>query len=446
MSSNAEPSTVTRLVERSDTHTAPHRVTTWEAIRSSRWVSMALLAVAQMGATYARSLLNPLQETLGQAWSLSDQQIAFLQGPVLAIPMLVIAVPLGLMIDRRSRMRLLVVLWTVMLAGSLATVFAPGFISLAVARAAVGVAAFAINPVIVSLLADMFQPAARGRAFTVIGVSQFAGLSSVFALCGVLLEHGLATAGAWQHVAFWLVLPLMLPLPLLAILREPARLEVRVENATPKRSLLELWSLRRELGPLLTAIFMMEISLGAVLVWAGPVLARAQDLSPGAVGALMASALAISGIAGPIAGGLLADFCIRRFRASGAQIVLAVVLGASAPLGLFGMIYMPIIAGSMLVALVTMTIAAVVMGTTLLTVVVPNELRGLCMSVVAASSILFGFAFAPVLVSTLGSLSSRTDGLAMALSATATLTALIGTIVLLAQFRMSTRQRNGPAI
>ncbi len=74
---------------------------------SRRHMDMALLGLAVTAGTYARTLLGPLQEALGASLDLSDNQLALLQGPALALPLLVMSVPLGLLIDRRSRVRLL---------------------------------------------------------------------------------------------------------------------------------------------------------------------------------------------------------------------------------------------------------------------------------------------------------------------------------------------------
>jgi hypothetical protein len=59
---------------------------------------------------YARTAMSPLQETMRVALGLSDNQMASLQGPALALPLMLVAVPLGVLIDSRSRVRMLLVL------------------------------------------------------------------------------------------------------------------------------------------------------------------------------------------------------------------------------------------------------------------------------------------------------------------------------------------------
>src|SRR5262245_38698972 len=75
-----------------------------------RILQLSLLTLAALAGSYARITLGPLQETMRLALGLSDNHMAVLQGPALALPMVIAAIPLGLLIDRYSRVRLLFVL------------------------------------------------------------------------------------------------------------------------------------------------------------------------------------------------------------------------------------------------------------------------------------------------------------------------------------------------
>src|SRR5262245_111135 len=109
---------------------------------AGRSLQLVLLTATLTAAVYAKVALGPLQETMRHALSLSDNQIALLQGPALAIPMVVVAVPLGLLIDRHSRVRVLFALAVMLLAGSVLTAVASGFTALLVARGLTGLAVF----------------------------------------------------------------------------------------------------------------------------------------------------------------------------------------------------------------------------------------------------------------------------------------------------------------
>src|SRR6202795_205982 len=79
---------------------------------AQRMPQMALMIIIVSAASFAATAVNPLQETIRDALALTDNQIALLQGPALALPMIAAAVPLGLLIDRYSRVRLLLALTT----------------------------------------------------------------------------------------------------------------------------------------------------------------------------------------------------------------------------------------------------------------------------------------------------------------------------------------------
>jgi MFS family permease len=109
----------------------------------------------------------------------------------------------------------------------------------------------------------------------------------------------------------------------------------------------------------------------------------------------------VSGVLGPVMGGILADFCQRvggRRRTMSALSWLAVL---SVPAALFAIA--PGVASASVLLVVFMTIigAILVGGSALFTIVVPNELRGLCGALQAGLSILFAMGLAPLAVSML---------------------------------------------
>src|SRR6185437_6566219 len=106
---------------------------------AGKTTQLFLLTVVAMGGIYARSAIGPLQESLRNALSLSDIQMAVLQGPALAFPLLVAAVPLGLAIDRHSRVRLLTVATCLNCLAMLISPLCPRFPVLLAARCIVGI-------------------------------------------------------------------------------------------------------------------------------------------------------------------------------------------------------------------------------------------------------------------------------------------------------------------
>jgi MFS family permease len=148
-------------------------------------------------------------------------------------------------------------------------------------------------------------------------------------------------------------------------------------------------------------LILAEMSVLAALTWTAPAFSRDFAVTPERVGAIVATALMISGALGPITGGVLADICQRRGgpRLTMAALTALALLGV--PGGLFAIFPNILVSSALLVVFLTAVGAVIVTGIALFTIVVPNELRGLCVAVLAGAQVLFGVGMAPVLVSLL---------------------------------------------
>jgi len=367
-------------------------------------------------AGYARTLLGPLQETVRVALSLTDNQMALLQGPAMAVPVVIASIPLGLVIDRYRRTPLLLGLVVLNLAGSVLTVFASGFASLVCARALAGVAAQGMVPVVFSLLADIFAPSLRGRATTIVIVGQVVGNSAAFALGGRLLASGNSAGEDWRWALLWLAVPIALAGATLLALREPPRTGVRIQKPSVAQLWGELWQYRQVIAPVAAGIILMETAVGAMLIWAAPMYSRNFGLGPDRIGVTMAVGMLCSGILGPITGGALADLCQRTGGPKRTATVLGALALVSAPASLFAFVRDFASVSVLLISAMTIMLAVAVMGMALFTVAIANELRGLCMSMLTGFSMLAAFAVAPLAVSLLSGAMGGTQRIGEALS------------------------------
>jgi MFS family permease len=392
---------------------------------AGRGLQLLLLATAMAIAGYVRTAISPLQEAMRIALSLSDTQMALLQGPVIGIPVTLTAIPLGLLIDRYSRVRLLAILVVLSLVGSLLTALAPGFNSLLLARCLAGLTSLGILPVVFSLLADHYAPARRGRMTTVVIVGQVVGNSAAFALGGTLLAMTGIGPDGWRLAMLSLVIPLVPVALLMLALREPLRKGVAIANPSPRQVWDELRRFRAVIGVLAIGIVLVETALGGMLIWGAPMLSRKFGLPPNHVGTIMAIAMLASGILGPIVGGVLADVCHRN---GGPHRTISALSGLAllgAPAGLFAFVPGVIPTSVLFVAAWTVVLAVAVMGMTLFTIVIPNELRGLCMSLLMAAILLFALAIAPVAVSLLSGALGGLEMIGIALSLICVTTSLV---------------------
>jgi MFS family permease len=396
---------------------------------STRGSQLLLLAVALSAANYARTALGPLQERVRLALALSDNQIALLQGPAMALPLVIAALPLGLLIDRSSRARLIFIFAFLSLLGSVATALASNFAMLFAARCLVGLAASATSVAVLSLLSDLYAPAQRGRATMAVAVGEVAGASAAFALGGALLALFVTTLNGWQSAMFWLSVPLALVMFLMVAMREPPRRGVAIQRPSARQACVELWRYRAVVTPLVTAKIMAVTAYGAVVIWTAPTLSRNFGLSPDRIGAIMATSLLVSGILGPIAGGIVADLCQRSGGPRRTMIALCILAVLSVPTGCFPLMPGVLSMSALLILFMTIINMIGVTEMTLTTVVIPNELRGLSLSVLVATGLVFGVGLAPLTVSLLSGVIGGPAMIGTALALICVLAGIVGAAI-----------------
>jgi MFS family permease len=394
-----------------------------------RRLQLALLALALAAANFARTAMSPLQEQVRSALSLTDPQIAMLQGPALALPLILASVPIGFLMDRYSRARLVAGFAVSAWMGSALTALAPNFLWLFAARSLVGVSACAVSIGVLSLVADHYAPAERGRANMVVATAEVGGASAAFAVGGALLGL-LGEAGPrWPRTMLWTSAPLAMVAVLMLALRDTRRREFGPESSTLGRSLGRLWRYRATIAPLIAAKILVVTAYGAAVIWASPALSRRFAEPAERVGALMATALLIAGLLGPIAGGYVADFSQRRGGPVRTLLVLSGLALVSVPAGCFALSRSMAIASASLIAFLTLVSMIGVIEMTLTTVVIPNELRGLCLSVMVTVSLVFGIGLAPLVVSMLSGALGGPTTLALALTLVCTATGMVGSVI-----------------
>src|SRR3546814_19402718 len=98
--------------------------------------------------------------------------------------MVLFSIPIGILVDRRNRVRLtigLALLWTL---GTLLTAFAPSAGLLTAARMLVGIGSTGSLTAALSLFADFCEPEQRGRAMLIVTLGKALGVALDFALTG----------------------------------------------------------------------------------------------------------------------------------------------------------------------------------------------------------------------------------------------------------------------
>ena len=400
-----------------------------------RFVQLLLMTLAIGAAVYARFSLGPLQEALRTDMGLSDDQVALVQGPAIALPMAIGAIPLGLVVNRVPRHLLFGLALALAMSGGFLSAAAGGLELLLAARCLTGVALSVITIAAYAAVGDLYPPEQRGRATMLVALGEVGGAPLAFAVGGVILDaRGLGAAG-WREALLIMTAGLSAAAISMLALRSGTEATEAPLAASARRLFAELWRHRGLVAPLLLARVVLWVADGAVLVWGAPTLSRRFGLSASEVGASMGAVLLISGLVGPLLGGPLADFFQRRGGARSTMRALAAMAGLSVPAAMFAFAPTPLIA---VIALGVFLCLGYMIGTaalTLATVVIPAPLRPLYLAISVTLVAVFFIGAAPVAVSGLADLMGGPGSIGSALSLVCAAASVAGTAVLLASAR-----------
>ncbi|QDZ09038.1 MFS transporter [Sphingomonas panacisoli] len=356
---------------------------------------------------------------------LSDQVLGMIQGLGAAVPLVIFSIPVGILVDRYNRVRLMTLLGVVWTIGTLLTALAPDIGVLIAGRMLTGIGTTGALTCALSLCADLCAPEQRGRALLIVNLGKSAGLAAAFVLAGWLFglfasHGGPALLDAWApwrstHIALAAFSAVLLT-PLL-LMREPQRHEVESSTTAPFRVVArELWSRRAFLGPLFAGQVAVVMADAAAGVWVAPVLSRNYGLQPQQFGGWVGAILFVSGIVGAALGGVSADIGQRSRIRGGLLIGATIAAGVGIPAALFPIMpSVPTFAIAFFVLMASGAVTGLVVSVAL-TVLIPNELRGLCIGAFIALAGLIGFGLAPWLVSVVSSALGGEQHLAMALT------------------------------
>jgi MFS family permease len=397
------------------------------------WGGLFALAATVGNGVALQGLFGPLQEAAKVEMHLTDFEVSLVSGLAAAIPVAVLAVPLGRMTDRVHRVRLLLALaltWTV---GAVMTAYAPNLPVLFLARTLAGIGMFCALPVAISIASDLRPPEERGFAMLLLSIGKIIGVASAFGLAGALLARfggdAAATMSPWRKANLVFAAgSVMLMIPLV-LMREPVRHELgEAARGTLKDALRAIWTRKALLVPLFIGqlcVVMADIAAG---VWAAPVLIRNYAQTPEQFGPWFGGILLLTGILGTVIGGLGVDWG-QKGRVPGGLLGTAVI---AAFIGIPGALF-PVMPS---VPTFAMALAALLLGGSITGVVtaaaiavrVSNELRGVTLGVMIVVAAIIGLGVAPTAVTlvsaALGGESHVAEGLAIVGFVTSALSAV----------------------
>ncbi len=377
------------------------------------WWALALLTATYTFSFIDRQIINLLVDPIRTDLSLSDSQVSFLQGLAFVLPYVILSIPLGRIVDRANRIRVLVIgilVWTV----SCATCgLAKNFWQLGVARMGVGAGEASVTPASWSLLADYFSEEKRALPVSIFLMGPYlgAGLSLILGAEVVGLASGLGAIelplvgvlAPWQLTFILVSIPGLCMVLLLPLLRDPPRME-RLSNDATSMTWREIagyvWPRRGVFGAYLLGAPFIVLVLYALQAWVPSLLIRVHDLEIVEAGRYYGVIALTAGSAGVLSGPVMSRWLARRGYGSRAPLLtsisstlLLIPVLISAGLATSLPSALVLIAGASY--LVTFPLALFATG---LQNASPNEMRGLMAGCYVLSTNLIGLALGPASV------------------------------------------------
>lgn len=127
-----------------------------------------------------RRLISLLVEPVRAEFHLTDTELGIITGPAYALVAPIMALPLGMLVDRVNRKMLILLSLAFFSAMTFAHGLAVGFISLLMARVGVAIGEAAVDPGSMSVISDYFDGPRRVRAMSILFLSSSIGASVAF--------------------------------------------------------------------------------------------------------------------------------------------------------------------------------------------------------------------------------------------------------------------------
>ena len=348
-------------------------------------------------------LISLLVEPIKRELALSDMQVGLANTTVLYTAYAIFCIPMGLLVDRIRRVRLLATATVLWCAGLLMTGLSTSIAWLIASKVLLGIANAITLPAAMSLLADYFPPERRAMATTSYGLGQGVGQAGAIFIGGL----GLAALGRlttarpdilfgfapWRLISLAFALAGALLIPAILALREPERKEVR---QTGGGGLRELWAYRAFLLPLLAGTTCLSAMSTGILSWLPPALTRIYGQQPGDFAGWFGSVSLGSVLAGMFAAGKLGEAVHRR--AGRGRIMLPAIFASLLCVPASFLAMMPNLewfaAGAILFTLAYAV--AISMPMIAISLRIPNELRGAVMGLYIVTVSVSGAIAAPL--------------------------------------------------
>ena len=278
-----------------------------------RYYVLVMLTVVSMINIMDRLILSILLEDIKAEFTFTDTQLGVLAGLAFALFYALMSIPIARWADISNRKNILaaaLIIWSGMTALCGA---ATGFVSLFLARLGVGIGEAGGSPPSYSIIADYFKPSERARAMGVYVTGSVLGTGGGLIVGGLLGEWL-----GWRMTFLALGIPgILLGVILYFTVKEPPRGRYDSGSDDSKQAV----DIKRTLKSLASNKIYVRVSLSfamltmvgyAMALWLAPIMLRNFEVSLGMVGLYLGGTYILGGIPGPLIGGYLTDYMVKR--------------------------------------------------------------------------------------------------------------------------------------
>ena len=381
------------------------------------WLLAAALGAAFTLSVVDRYVLAYLVQDIQRDLGLSDLQIGLLQGFAFSLIFGLAGLPLGHLVDRVSRVRLVTVAVTIWSVMTLGCGLARSYTALLLCRAGVGVGEAAVTPASFSMLSQVFPPRYFFVASTIFSIGPVLAVSIAGALAALVLRQAdavgiihiiwIGPVAAWR-VVFAVCASLSIPLILgFLFLREPERSLVTTNgrNRLGLRHFL-IFTRRNWRVHMIycVACGMTTAASYALNAWMPAALTRDLGWTPDRLGSVLAVIALISGLVGCAIAGTVTTLLTQRGRTADLYLCVAIAAAVFAVAGLLmflmngDAIALPVLATAYLVSPLLFVLAP-----SLLQILTPPEFRGRMSALFLLFNVAIGAGLGPVIVGAISS-------------------------------------------
>ncbi|HXW82447.1 MAG TPA: MFS transporter [Acidimicrobiales bacterium] len=297
--------------------------------------TLVLLAGTLALASGNAATIGAVAPQVRQAFGVDNTAIGVLASASTAAAALA-TVPLGILVDRSARTRLLAISAGLMGVVSVLSAVAPSFAFLFVTRLALGALSGVAGPGVASLIGDTFHESGRGRSYAAVLAGELIGAGAGFGVAGELASVN------WRASFAALAPPALVLSFYLHRLREPARGRTAASvGGQPRDDVVESW---RQLSLARTVKYVLSVPTNVIFIFSaactyfyfsglrtfGVEYATEQYKVSQAVATAMFLLVGTGGLAGVLVSGRLGDRLEARYASGRVLVAMVALFGAAA--------------------------------------------------------------------------------------------------------------------